>query len=756
MSMAPLELSLDRSSNAASRGRPKLPPSLGSYSSSSNVTLAKKRGPKLVHGRSLSHIQTAKLNAPGGGASLRPQLGRSKSTDGFTSRLTSHPSTGSISTLARPNGPLKKNPRSFTKPTGLQPLTKLTLNPLIKSSKSNSSLKGLTVGGLNGLKSSARKGRAVLRLNDDDNEFEDTGSPPDEPAVQQAPPPPPPSVPSPPSQPPVESSKSDSLKDVATVPDSSAQSSFPSSKAAHPDNAYLYQSSEDLSNNVYGGLLLLSQSTGLTKKIDNTIKVAADTQTGDLIHHVPLRLAGSANSDSQTGISFNANPIDGKMAEPITTTKNVEPANSYQPSQTILNNLQRTRNPATTKAQSTHVANQEANDLNANNFQYFLKNNNLNQNHKTITTAGVTSAKSADTATPSSSHHDNRTQQRLWLQRENSLMDINSIDPTQLANLSSLSLNHLMFSHQGGLVSDHPHMPAPHQHQQHQHSHQLQLQLQLRLQKLQQQQQLLQQHQQHQLSTPTAQATGGPVTPGLAPSESTSSLYGLFSNIQSSQQNSIQSRTEFERLNREYLNVRRHLNPVGESLNRTKEYLKSVHPQQIPKTRKQQLQSASESGSMSPSVTANTFKDFSPSFHKKEAETTMLINCIWQTAVISTSTSSLPLLNTPTRALQSLHQLSSHPQLPHVLLQLLQKLLLLMLPQLLHQAQVQQHQLLLLHQPLQSLQHPLRPHNQRLQSYTQPGYTNLRSPQTPTTRAVKLATASQQSFKRSDNLVNLA
>jgi hypothetical protein len=732
-----------------------MPPSLGSYSSSSNVTLAKKRGPKLVHGRSLSHIQPSKLNAPGGGASLRPQLGRSKSTDGFTSRLTSHPSTGSISTLTRPNGPLKKNPRSFTKPTGLQPLTKLTLNPLIKSSKSNSSLKGLTVGGLNGLKSSARKGRAVLRLNDDDNDFEDTGSPPDDPAVQQAPPPPPPSAPSPQAQPPVESSKSDPPQDVAAVPDTQAQSSFPSSKAAHPDDAYLYQSSEDLSNNVYGGLLLLSQSTGLTKKIDNTIKVAADAQTGDLVHHVPLRLTGSANSDSQTGISFNANPIDGKVAEPIITTKTVEPVNSYQPSQTILNNLQRTRNPAATRAQSTNVANQEANDLNANNFQYFLKNNNLNQNHKTITTAGVTSAKPDDVAAPNPSHHDNRTQQRLWLQRENSLMDINSIDPTQLANLSSLSLNHLMFSHQGGLVSDHLHMPPPHQHQHqhHQQPHQLQLQLQLRLQKLQQQQQLLQQHQQHQVSTPTAQVIGGPVNLGLAPSESTSSLYGLFSNIQSSQQNSIQSRTEFERLNREYLNVRRHLNPVGESLNRTKEYLKSVHPQQIPKTRKQQLQPASEPGSMSPSVTANTFKDFSPSFHEKEAETTMLINRIWQTAVISTSTSSSPLLNTPSRAMQLQHQLSSHPQL-----QLQLQLLLLMLPQLLllYQAQGLQHQLQLLQQSLQSLQHLLRPHNQRLQSYTQPGYTSLRSPQTPTTRAVKLATASQQSFKKSDNLVSLA
>ena len=51
------------------------------------------------------------------------------------------------------------------------------------------------------------------------------------------------------------------------------------------------------------------------------------------------------NSTAISGISFKANPMElNNAAEPVTTSKNVSQNNSYQPDQTIFNNLQRTNN----------------------------------------------------------------------------------------------------------------------------------------------------------------------------------------------------------------------------------------------------------------------------------------------------------------------------------------------------------------------------------------------------------------------------
>lgn len=461
--------------------------------------------------------------------------------------------------------------------------------------------------------------------------------------------------------------------------------------------------------------MFLSQSTGLTKKFNDrgvenglehgTRPVPTDSNNGNGVGSI------SSHSESANGISFKAKPID-KIAEPITTAKTVETINSYQPNQTIFNNLQR-RQPkqvamstaATEKAEAAAAA-AAANTVATNDFQTFLKNSN---------TAN------------SSGGHENRTQQRLWLQRENSLMDVPTIDPTQLANFSSLSLNNLMFSHQGMTP-----LEQPQQSQYQQAQTQLQ-QLPLLLVQLAQ--------------TPGNVVTPGVVGAGGAVSDSSASLYGLLLNIQSSHQNSIQSRTEFERLNREYLNVRRHLNPVGESLNRTQEYFNSASiNQKVTKARSKQAAQSLGDSITNPSTSANTFKEFSPTYQEKESEINQLVSKMWQGALISSSSSASSSSNASPLRVSTQNQLSG----------------------LLQQLQGYPGQ-------LGAVQHvggggggggiggqtsqlvAGRPSSQRLQSYSQSNY--LRSPQTPTTRAVKLAASgstSQQQFKKNDHLVNLA
>lgn len=732
MSLGPLELPLDRSLLTLTpqdpRGRPKMPP-LGSYSTSSITQSKLKRinsggnnassgsntsgGNKPSHGRSLSHI-LASLSK-NSNSLHRPSLARSKSTDGLTGKYKSTDKNGVA---------LKRNNRSLTKLTGLNPLTKSNLNQLIKSNKSNSSLKGLNMSTLSGLKSSSKKEKAILRLNednDDDDEYEDTGSPPEE-----------------------------SKEEKRQPSNTSAIAKVEEEPHEHSNGGYSFQSSnDDLSNNIYGGLLYLSQSTGLTRKINGN-DASNNNIAGKL---APIE------SENISGISFNANPMESsvrKVAEPITTTKTVETMNSYQPNQSIFNNLQR-------KGQKS--GNTSNSNKGGDNFQNFLKNGNGADSSSSSTgsasgATGTTSAGNPSTTgsganagagsrsgskagastsvgngtgnsssgiTGPSSHHENRTQQRLWLQRENSLMDVSNIEPKNLGNFSSLSLNNLMFSHQGQVD-------------------------------------LLQLAMSQNVVTPGGNSSGGtssygavgsggpvgPTTPGVAGGDSQTSLYGLLLNIQTSSQNSIQSRTEFERLNREYLNVRRNLNPVGESLNRTQEYFKSssINPKVV-KSRNQKnklpptSQPASSSTSTSLTPGAAGGKDFTSSFNEREAEISTLVNKIWQEALISNSTQTQ---QSPLRiSTQQIAQQQQHQQQQQQLLQLLQL--------------IQQLQQLQFGQPISGPGHlplQLRPANQRLQSYTQSNYSNLRNPQTPTTRAVKLASVSQQSFKKNDHLVNLA
>ncbi|CAH2351719.1 hypothetical protein CLIB1423_04S04412 [[Candida] railenensis] len=729
MSLGPSELPSDRSSSTLTpqdpRGRPKMPP-LGSYSTSSITQSKLKRinsggnntssgnstsgGNKPSHGRSLSHILAS--SSKNSNSLHRPSLARSKSTDGLTGKNKSTDKNGVA---------LKRNNRSLTKLTGLNPLTKSNSNQSIKSNKSNSSLKGLNMSTLSGLKSSSKKEKAILRLNednDDDDEYEDTGSPPEE-----------------------------SKEEIRQSSNTSAIAKVEEEPHEHSNGGYSFQSSnDDLSNNIYGGSLYLSQSTGLTKKINGN-----DTSN----NNIAGRLA-PIESENISGISFNANPMDSsvrKVAEPITTTKTVETMNSYQPNQSIFNNLQR-------KGQKS--GNTSSGNKGGDNFQNFLKSGNGadSSSSSTGSASGATGTASAGNSSAvgsgsnagagsrsgskagastsvgngagngssgvagPSSHHENRTQQRLWLQRENSLMDVSNIEPKNLGNFSSLSLNNLMFSHQGHVdlsqlaMSQNVVTPGGNAGNG------------------------------PTSSGPMGSGPVGPTTPGVAGGDSQTSLYGLLLNIQTSSQNSIQSRTEFERLNREYLNVRRNLNPVGESLNRTQEYFKSSSiNQKVIKSRNQKnklppaSQSASSSTSSSSTPGAAGGKDFTSSFHEREADISTLVNKIWQEALISNSTQSQ---QSPLRISTQIAQQQQQQQQQQPLQQL----------QSIQQSQQSQFGQPISgpgHSPLQS-----RPANQRLQSYTQSNYSNLRNPQTPTTRAVKLASVSQQSFKKNDHSVNLA
>lgn len=556
-----------RGNNKANQNATHLRPSLqgaGRSASSSNISVNtsnlashRKTHPSRLksHNRSLSHNKLLnKLSTSTTPASVRPNLNRSKSTDGLTK--------GGRHTTA-----IKRNNRSFTKVTGLQPLTKTVSNHSVKSNKSNSSLKGLggatTTGGI---KPSARKGRATLNLDDDDKEYEDVDEPPDEGDVVAAPQP----------------ERFDSQETVSTthlnsdqnipslyeqinriLPDPTPQDDVVydnrpkldvveegkaidektanKNDSKRPDLVSSVQSSaEDVTqnNNLYGSSLLLSQSTGIVRKIDPISAKVTE------IYPNRHNQNDSQQPESVSGISFKANPMEAvntNIAKPVTTNQNVSQNNSYQPDQTIFTNLQRTNNQyMQTKQNGERLPNtrpiqnnKSVNPLNngANNYSEFLRS----------------TSSSSDLQHGPSKNIETRTQQKLWLQRESSLLDVTNMDPARRSNFSNLSLNNLMFSHNYNLS----HSSNPNSYQS-----------------------------QHGISStlgPLTPVTPGPVqgVPGfnngtITPDRGPSSVNvnGLLHMVQNTHQNSIQSRTEFERLNREYLNVRRHLNPVGESLNR--------------------------------------------------------------------------------------------------------------------------------------------------------------------------------------------
>ncbi|EMG47742.1 hypothetical protein G210_1793 [Candida maltosa Xu316] len=575
------------------------------------------------HNRSSSHNKLLNKLSTSTGSTVRPHLNRSKSTDTLT--------------RTRSGGPLKRNSRSFTKVTPLQPMTKTISSPTLKPNKSNSSLKGPTP--THGIKSSARKGKAILRLNDEDGDYEDVDEQSGEENEGE-------NVPVP--------ERFDSQETVSTI-HSQGEQNIPSlyeqinrilpeptpaaeeppkvgnklevveegntidSIVADDDNTQRAQqanpglagstrsSTDDFSqaNNLYGGSLLLSQSTGLVRKIDHLH--GSNLKMTEAYPTIPSNETLSSNGIS--GISFQANPMESNsIAEPVITNKNVNQNNSYQPEQTIFNNLQRTNNhyfqnkkPSQPQTQTQQVKQvppgspPSENSINngANNFFDFLRG-----------------SQSAASSTESQYGHniETRTQQRLWLQRESSLMDVTNLDANRIGNFSSLSLNNLMFAH------NYNQSQANMRDLQHGTPQQ-------QLQQLQQQQQQLQQQQQQQQSSVSQQQLQQqpyipqpltPVTPGAngngpyAGGEING--HGLLNIVQGAHTNSVQTRTEFERLNREYLNVRRHLNPVGECLKR----LESCSEKEIKvaKTRKGDKNGSTNS--------ANTFEEFAPKFQERK------------------------------------------------------------------------------------------------------------------------------------------
>lgn len=328
-------------------------------------------------------------------------------------------------TIRRP--PHKRNLRSFTKLTGLQPMTRTQLNNSVKLKKT--ALSGLVklkkthsdqlllltnslllVGKVGGLLPSARAGRAILLLNEADNDYEDL---------------------------------SDGLYEYKEP-----------KKPSSLDKSY---------DNLYGGLLLLSQSTGLTRKI------------------------APEPFEELSGISFKARPYADTNGELVDVRL-------YQPQQLIFSNLQRTSSQ-------------------------FLG-----------------AKRSNASPTSHAGHPETRTQQRLWLQRENLLMDV---------------------------------------------------------------------AERQVLQSPQTSSAG---SPPATPHESASNLLYLLQG----QQNLIQLRTEFERLNREYVTVRRHRNPVAEALSRLERLT-------LPKTRKK--------------ATAATFKETVGNYEEREKTAAAMMGKLWLEAL---------------------------------------------------------------------------------------------------------------------------
>ncbi|KAG2735428.1 hypothetical protein G9P44_001642 [Scheffersomyces stipitis] len=770
-----------------------------------------------VHNRSMSHNKlVTSLSTSAKHTGARPSMNRSKSSD--------------VLIKTRSTGALKRNNRSFTKISGLQPLTKTVSNQSIRSNKSTGSLKMLnatTVAPLHGIKTTSRKGRAILKLNEDDannEEYEDLNDDNNEEIDN--------------------SNKSNSSNDNAdddrtfssgsdrrgrsnvdpqlrssqflqninatsvvenavslieqinNVPDdlpklvnaelpevetvenanedykngnrkesenqnergienenrsrrhdgddsvrfsmsqTELHSPSPSTGEDREDSrdnsrngrnhskgpvdqlkrelSSARSSTDDLTtNNLYGGSLLLSQSTGLTKKIDpknanhhlHQKMLGADVYTtgninvnnGDSHKGRTESSIESNHSETISGISFRANPIESHLAEPVTTNRNVVQNNSYQPNQTIFNNLQRTNNQYLNTKKQSYSHNQQQQQKEQQQHHIHQQQNQIQQPTHPVNT-GVNNFSNFltnnSTSTPSSaeSHSahniETRTQQRLWLQRENSLMDVTNLDPSQLSNFSNLSLNNLMFAHNYNGNQSQVNMRDIYQ---------------------QQQSPLTPVGTGSNLSnTNAAGAAGGssslannqvvPHQGGSVDSYgSLTNVNGLLHMVQSSHQNSIQSRTEFERLNREYLNVRRHLNPIGECLNR----LEKTFPNReikVLKNTKKAVNASSSSLSVTHSSNSNTFKEFSPLYQEKEKDIGIMLNRLWQDAIISSSsTAANSMRNAP---LQNNQHMIPSQQVPSQ-----------------------------------------RPMNPRVSSYNQnqSQFGNMRSQQTPTTRAVKLA-----------------
>ncbi|KAI3406371.2 TCO89 [Candida oxycetoniae] len=653
--------------------------SISSSNVSSNSLFTQKKphiSRQKSYNRSPSHNKLMnKLPASSSTTSIaRPNLNRSKSTDGLAK---GRQGGGSA---------FKRNNRSFTKVAGLLPLTKSMSNQSLKSNKSTTSLKGMSSFNI-GLKPSARKGKAIINLDDEDGDYEDVDELPhnehDQQQQQQQQQQVMPVAERFDSQETITTNNSNSTQNIPSlyeqinriVPDPTPDTLPPSTPTnttattmtttttlpSRPQLEVLQEttpsaehfnataeeerhrrhltsstrsSTEDFSQatNLYGGSLLLSQSTGLVRKIDPMSTKAAvafpdEQKNGDTTSH--LELAG--------GISFKANPIEttASIAKPDTTNLNVSKKNSYQPDQTIFTNLQRTTNQHIQKKPQSQVQVQVQSQLqrqqvpNKNRAevapqptkasQHYLQDG-VNNYNEFLHSAPSSSDSQRGVA---SKNIETRTQQKLWLQRESSLMDVANGDPSRMANFSNLSLNNLMFAH--SYNKSHANMGDL---QANAHSAQGSRVYSSNLGGTT-----------VMPGTPGASSNvgfngysnQGPGTPEASIGANNMNMNGLLLMVQNNHQNSIQSRTEFERLNREYLNVRRHLNPVGECLTRLEKY----------KSKEIKLEKRSQKKSADGNLNSagDTFEEYASISIQKRDEITATINKMWQDAILSTLSS---------------------------------------------------------------------------------------------------------------------
>ncbi|KAM9934815.1 hypothetical protein OXX80_005596 [Metschnikowia pulcherrima] len=635
-----------------------------------NLTASRKPSSrKPAHTRSQSHTK-ASTRSQSSASGHKPHLSRSKSTDGIipktrpavrrngrsNTKLSSLSSlqpltkTSSNSSVNRALGALQPLTKTMSRESmkshglrktvsngsskGVHVLGKTDSSQSIKSvkssssikslnlrNKSNTSLKGLSSNtGVTGLKTSTKRGKAILSLNEDDtyNEYEDvseasenddesrerfqTQAPLEDKETGRDPPPttgdeiaasmrnlPEERFDLPPSAPREHSAQSVSTQNSPPFVNNDSRTT--STQSAQSNQTY---NNDEPNTNLYGGSFLLSQSTGMTRKIEPST---------EMLGFVPSNsnsIAGQLASEQASGIVFNPQAEDDLRteAEPA-VTKTTVTQGSYQPNQTIFSNLQR------------------------NDSKYL-------SNVKSKRQSGVASATSADAEmkkdfagylnSQSGNGHniETRTQQRLWLQRENSLLDVSAnMDMNRVGNFSNMSLNKLMFAHNynnsGSTARETP-GSVPNWGQ-----------------------------------NPEAGSAGREAhTPAL--SESPVSAANILHFIQNGQQNSIQSRTEFERLNREYVNVRRHLNPVAESLNRVEKLGYGKKDLEIQKKSDKKATYAATSN-------ANSFKEFAPTWEKNEGESVLMLNRLWSEALLSCSSSTLS-----TRLLQQESQHSYHSQ----------------------------------------------------------------------------------------------
>lgn len=675
-----------------------------------------------THTRSLSHTKMpTRLSTSG----PKPHLNRSKSSD-------------IIRTQRQPPG-IKRNNRSFNKVPGFLPLKKTILNgstkgpvplnrstltnslkgmaPLrktmlngstkdkhalqkshlntsMRSSKSLNSLKGLnsfTNGSSIGLRLSSKRGRAIVKLNEDaeSNEYEDlsedselesnerqlnasndslnqgTQTWAEQERIIEAPEPTRGSLDLEEDQ-----SRDDlrgrstrqvdhshgtqydtnprnegfaalenpHIKDLKAVDQAKSISEPPVSMSSNSSTDEL------MNNNIYGGSLLLSQSTGITRKIGEPVGYRMSEQSSD------DRLDQKMKDERISGISFKARPYNEVHAEPQ-QAKPAASVSSYQPDQTIFSNLQRNNSKYLSNLKSpkpNQPAQQSQSALQANAASGKDFSNFLNSSHSSNGAAGHAV--------------ETRTQQRLWLQRENSLMDVSqNHELSHLQNFSNMSLNKLMFAHNYNSSTTNVREPS------------------------------------RKSGPQTPRTQGGATfmeTEGSGSGEQTN-VTNLFYLIQSGhQQGSVRSRTEYERLNREYLNVRRHLNPVAESLNRMEKYYAQAKGLNVQKNA--QASKGAAASIRSQVMNANKFENFVANAESREAKASLLVNKVWQDALIRT-TSSSPSVSRQGEQSDSSGSFYNNPQ------------------------QIQQR-----------LQ-PMRPSRSS-------GNVSQRSSVTPTTRAVKLAT----------------